>query len=59
MAKAFFDQVGVNIKLVINSLGDAETRERYREALIAYLSSIWKSSRMIQSADYTKTSCVC
>ena len=38
MAKAFFDQVGVkNIKLVINSLGDAETRERYREALIAYL----------------------
>ena len=38
MAKTFFDQVGVkNIKLVINSLGDAETRERYREALIAYL----------------------
>ena len=38
MAKALFDQVGVkNIKLVINSLGDAETRERYREALIAYL----------------------
>ena len=38
MAKAFFDQVGVkNIKLVINSLGDAETRDRYREALIAYL----------------------
>lgn len=38
MAKAFFDQVGVkNIKLVINSLGDVETRERYREALIAYL----------------------
>ncbi|MGO3417505.1 MAG: histidine--tRNA ligase [Pseudolactococcus laudensis] len=38
MAKAFFDQVGVkNIKLVINSLGDSETRERYREALIAYL----------------------
>ena len=38
MAKAFFDQVCVkNIKLVINSLGDAETRERYREALIAYL----------------------
>ena len=38
MAKAFFDQVGVkNIKLVINSLGDSETRERYREALIGYL----------------------
>lgn len=38
MAKAFFDQVGVkNIKLVINSLGDIETRERYREALIGYL----------------------
>ena len=38
MAKAFFDQVGVkNTKLVINSLGDSETRERYREALIAYL----------------------
>lgn len=38
MAKAFFDQVGVkNTKLVINSLGDSETRERYREALIGYL----------------------
>ncbi len=38
MAKAFFDQVGVkNIMLVINSLGDSETRERYREALIGYL----------------------
>ena len=38
MAKAFFDQVGVkNLKLVINSLGDSETRERYREALIGYL----------------------
>ena len=38
MAKAFFDQVGVkNIKLVINSLGDSETRGRYREALIGYL----------------------
>ena len=38
MAKAFFYQVGVkNIKLVINSLGDSETRERYREALIGYL----------------------
>lgn len=38
VAKAFFDQVGVkNIKLVINSLGDSETRERYREALIGYL----------------------
>ena len=38
MAKSFFDQVGVkNIKLVINSLGDSETRERYREALIGYL----------------------
>ncbi len=38
MAKAFFDQVRVkNIKLVINSLGDSVTRERYREALIGYL----------------------
>ncbi|GFH41033.1 histidine--tRNA ligase [Lactococcus insecticola] len=38
MAKAFFDQLGVqNIKLVINSLGDSETRQTYREALITYL----------------------
>ncbi|MDR1605607.1 MAG: histidine--tRNA ligase [Streptococcaceae bacterium] len=38
MAKAFFDQLGVQeIKLVINSLGDSETRQRYRETLIAYL----------------------
>ena len=39
MAKAFFDELGVkDIKLVINSLGDGETRTQYREALIAYLS---------------------
>lgn len=39
MAKAFFDALGVkDIKLVINSLGDSETRTQYREALIAYLS---------------------
>lgn len=39
MAKAFFDQLGIkDIKLVINSLGDSETRQQYREALIAYLS---------------------
>lgn len=39
MAKAFFDALGVkDIKLVINSLGDGETRTQYREALIAYLS---------------------
>lgn len=39
MAKAFFDELGVkDIKLVINSLGDSETRTQYREALIAYLS---------------------
>lgn len=38
MAKAFFDTLGVkSIKLVINSLGDAETRDRYRTALVAYL----------------------
>ncbi|MCJ1996292.1 histidine--tRNA ligase [Lactococcus piscium] len=38
MAKAFFDQLGVqNIKLVINSLGDSNTRKVYREALIGYL----------------------
>ena len=38
MAKAFFDQLGVqNIKLVINSLGDSDTRKAYREALIGYL----------------------
>ena len=38
MAKAFFDQLGVkNIKLVINSLGDSDTRKAYREALISYL----------------------
>ena len=39
MANAFFDALGVkDIKLVINSLGDGETRTQYREALIAYLS---------------------
>lgn len=38
MAKAFFDDLGVKqIKLVINSLGDADTRASYRTALVAYL----------------------
>ena len=38
MAMDFFKQLGINqIKLVINSLGDRETRVAYRQALIDYL----------------------
>ncbi|HIX70902.1 MAG TPA: histidine--tRNA ligase [Candidatus Enterococcus stercoravium] len=38
MALDFFKQLGIQqIRLVINSLGDKETRQAYREALIAYL----------------------
>ncbi|WP_427813063.1 histidine--tRNA ligase [Enterococcus sp. 22-H-5-01] len=38
MAMDFFKQLGINqIRLVINSLGDKETRANYREALISYL----------------------
>ncbi len=38
MAMAFFQQLGVHeIRLVLNSLGDKETRQAYRQALIAYL----------------------
>lgn len=38
MAMDFFKQLGINqIRLVINSLGDKETRTNYREALINYL----------------------
>ncbi|GKT04615.1 hypothetical protein OKN36_21510 [Furfurilactobacillus sp. OKN36] len=38
MALQFFKELGVkNLKLVINSLGDQETRENYRAALIGYL----------------------
>ncbi|MGX7196332.1 histidine--tRNA ligase [Enterococcus olivae] len=38
MAMDFFKQLGLQkIRLVINSLGDKETRENYRQALIDYL----------------------
>lgn len=38
MALDFFDQLGVKgLRLVINSLGDQETRQAYRQALIDYL----------------------
>lgn len=38
MALQFFDRLKVkNLKLVINTLGDTETRDAYREALINYL----------------------
>ncbi|MBP2100096.1 histidine--tRNA ligase [Enterococcus rivorum] len=38
MALDFFNQLGIKqIKLVINSLGDKETRATYRQALIDYL----------------------
>lgn len=38
MAMDFFKQLGVQqIRLVINSLGDKETRENYRQGLIDYL----------------------
>ncbi|MBV7391566.1 MULTISPECIES: histidine--tRNA ligase [Enterococcus] len=38
MAMDYFKQLGLkNIRLVINSLGDKETRQNYRQALIDYL----------------------
>lgn len=38
MAMEFFERVGIHeIKLVINSLGDKESRQTYRQALIDYL----------------------
>ena len=38
MAMEFFKQLGIEeIRLVINSLGDKETRQAYRQALIDYL----------------------
>jgi len=38
MAMEFFKQLGIeDIRLVINSLGDKETRQAYRQALIDYL----------------------
>lgn len=38
MALEFFKQLGIKkIRLVINSLGDKETRQNYRQALIDYL----------------------
>ncbi|MDT2596272.1 histidine--tRNA ligase [Enterococcus dongliensis] len=38
MAMDFFKQLGINqLRLVINSLGDKETRTNYRAALITYL----------------------
>lgn len=38
MAMKFFKQIGLNqLRLVINSLGDKETRKNYRKALIDYL----------------------
>uniref|UniRef100_UPI0040420DC1 histidine--tRNA ligase n=1 Tax=Enterococcus faecalis TaxID=1351 RepID=UPI0040420DC1 len=38
MAMDFFKQLGINqLRLVINTLGDQETRTNYRQALIAYL----------------------
>jgi histidyl-tRNA synthetase len=38
MAMEFFKQLGIEeIRLVINSLGDKETRQNYRQALIDYL----------------------
>lgn len=38
MALDFFDQLGIKgLRLVINSLGDQETRQAYRQALIDYL----------------------
>lgn len=38
MALDFFKQLGITqIRLVINSLGDKETRQAYRQALIDYL----------------------
>lgn len=38
MALAFFEQLGISdLRLVINTLGDIETRVSYRQALIEYL----------------------
>lgn len=38
MAMAFFEQLGIRqIKLVVNSLGDKESRQAYRQALIDHL----------------------
>lgn len=38
MAMDFFKQLGINqLRLVINTLGDKETRTNYRQALITYL----------------------
>lgn len=38
MAMAFFEQLGISdLRLVINTLGDSETRVSYRQALIEYL----------------------
>lgn len=38
MALAFFEQLGISdLRLVINTLGDTETRVSYRQALIEYL----------------------
>jgi len=38
MALAFFEQLGISdLRLVINTLGDSETRLSYRQALIEYL----------------------
>ena len=38
LASRFFQKAGLsNIKLLLNSLGDAETRAKYNEALISYL----------------------
>ena len=43
MALDFFKQLGITqIRLVINSLGDKETRQAYRQALIDYLSPFEK-----------------
>lgn len=41
MALDFFQQLGItHTKLVINSLGNVESRSRYRKALIAYLTKV-------------------
>lgn len=41
MAQHFFSRLGLkNVRLVINSLGNAESRARYRQALIDYLTPI-------------------
>ncbi|MBM7618105.1 histidyl-tRNA synthetase [Weissella uvarum] len=41
MAVDFFNTLGISdLKVTINSLGDAESREAYRQALIAYLTPL-------------------